>query len=142
MSSLKLDTTTHDLELDDSGQLIWIGGDIEDETSYAQMVAQRIKCRLLQLRGEWYLDQRTGTPWAQRLWRKGANAETLRQVLRGVIESTPGVRQLVTLSVDYIPATREAAVSFDVVAEMNQPVSSSQLDEPFIISIPEGPNNG
>jgi hypothetical protein len=146
MSSFRLVTTAtaanpnvHDLYLDESGQLEWIGGDITDEQSYARMVAQRIKCRSLQLRGEWYLDQRTGTPWFQRIMRKGAGAETLRQVLREVIEGTPGVRQLVRLDIDFDAATREATVEFEAIAEMNQIVSSAQLDEPLIIGFPELP---
>jgi len=150
MSSFKLVTTVtaanphlHDLELDASGQIPWIGGDIEDTADYAAMVAQRFKCRALQLRGEWYLDQRTGTPWEQRIWRKGANAETLRQVLRAVAEGTPGIRQLVSMEIDYNAASREATVSdFQLITETNQMVTASQLDTPMIIKLPGGPPNG
>ena len=140
MAGPKLDATTHDYELDDMGQPTWIGGDISDQPDYATMIAQRIKCRLWLLRGEWYLDQRVGTPWKQRIWRKGANAETLRHVLTNVITGTPGVRQLVSLDIDYTPETRSATVAFQVLADMHLPVSSGMLDEPFIIRIPEGPN--
>jgi len=131
----------HDLYLDDSGQLEWIGGDINSTESYARMVAQRLKARLLQLRGEWFQDQRTGTPWEQRLWRKGANAETVRSVFTQVAEGTPGIRQVISMDIDYDAATREATVTnWQLITEMNQVVSAAQLDEPFIVQIPETAN--
>ncbi len=140
-TSTATNPNVHDLEIDENtGQPVMIGGDIEDQTDYATMIAQRIKCRIYLWRGEWYLDQRTGTPWEQRLLRKGADEETLRQVLTAVITGTPGVRQLVSLDVDFDPATREATVAFEVLGEMNQIVNATQLDEPFIVQIPEGPN--
>ena len=145
MSSFRLVTTVtganptlHDLFLDDSGQLVWTGGDITDEADYARMVAQRVKCRWLQLRGEWYMDQRTGTPWYQRLLRKGANANTLRLVLTNVALNTPGIRQVDSIEVAFDAATREATVTdFQFTMDTNQQVTAAMLDEPFVVTLPE-----
>ena len=41
----------HDLELQ-NGQFVMVGGDINDAEDYSAMVAQRIVCRLLMVRGE------------------------------------------------------------------------------------------
>ena len=144
MGTLRLVTTAttanpnvHDLYLDDSGQLEWIGGDITDQDSYALMVAQRIKCRLLFSRGDWYQDQRLGTPWKERIWKKGVTAETVKSVIRPVIEGTPGVRALTDLSVSMDAEAREATVEWTVTTETNLKISSADLDAPFVIEVPD-----
>lgn len=143
MGSLRLVTTTsasnpneHDLFVDDSGQLEWIGGDITDQSSYAAMISQRIKCRLLLVAGEWYLDQRLGTPWKE-IWKKGATTERVKAVIRDVIIGTPGVRSLDSLSVEYDNPTRTATIEFSATSEMNQVVTNADLDAPFIIEVPQ-----
>ena len=74
-----------DLYLDDAGQLEWIGLDIADHESYALMVLQRIRCRIMHVRGEWYLDQRQGTPWREKTWVKGVTEDTVKSIVREVI---------------------------------------------------------
>lgn len=145
MGSLRLVTTStvanpnvHDLYLDDSGQLEWIGGDITDTESYARMVAQRITCRVKMIRGEWYLDQRLGTPWKERLWKRGVTVEAVRRVMREVIEGTPGVRELRTLDVELDAASRQATISWTVITEDQIPVTSDDLDTVFIVEVPRG----
>jgi len=144
MSGYKLVTLTsatnpvaHDLEIDDVGQLVWIGGDVKDKTSYATMVVQRLKCRWLEWQGEWYLDQRRGTPWEQAIFRKGITAARLRKVFREVALGTPGVRSVVRVAVTMDRRARQAAIDFDLTMENRAQVSSDQLDAPFIVPIPE-----
>ncbi len=141
MSGFRLVTTTsaanptpHDLELDDSGQLVWVGGDITDREDYAEMVAQRLRCRWLMWRAEWYLDQRQGTPWSQTVFRKGITADRLRDVFRKVAAGTPGVRAVVR--VDVTITGRRATIDFDLMMENRQPVTSAQLAVPFTVDIP------
>lgn len=144
MSGPKLTTTAtslnpyvHDLELDDSGQPVWIGGDITDPTDYAGMVAQRLKCRWLFLKGEWYLDQRIGTPWLQSLFRKGVSVATVKAVFRTVALGTPGVKSVSRLGATLDRVAREATIDFALVMEGNKAVTSAQLDEPFVVQLPE-----
>lgn len=143
MSSLALTTSTtvlnpneHDLVLDDSGQLEWIGGEPEDQPSYARMIAQRVICRVRMVRAEWYQDQRLGTPWRERLWRKGVTVDVINRVMRDVLNGTPGIRQVESLTSQIDAATRTATIEWTVTTETDRRVSTSELDSPFIIEVP------
>ncbi len=127
-----------DLYLDDSGQLEWVGGDITDEQSYARMVIQRVRCRLMFIRGEWYLDQRQGTPWRERVWAKGVTAGTIRRVVREVVETTPGVEALSSLSVLVDRQARTASITLVAITDLGTEVTTDMLDGPMIIEVPHG----
>ena len=143
MGSLRLTTATstanpnaHDLYLDESGQLEWLGGSILDRESYARMIAQRISCRIKFVRQEWYLDIREGTPWRESIWRKGATQDVIARVFRDVIEGTPGVQDLRTIDVQI--SGRHATISFEAVSDRNTQVTSDQLDAPIIVDLSAG----
>jgi hypothetical protein len=143
MGSLRLVTATstanpntHDLYLDDSGQLEWLGGNILDRESYAQMIAQRIACRLKFVRREWYLDIREGTPWRESIWRKGTTKDVIARVFRDVIESTPGVQDLRTIDVQI--SGRHAIISLEAVSDRNTQVTTDQLDAPIVVDLSAG----
>lgn len=127
-----------DIYLDDSGQIEWIGGDIADEQSYALMVLQRIRCRLMFARGEWYLDQRQGTPWRERAWTRGVTAEAIRRVVREVVETTPGVEALSSLSVSVDHQARTASITLVATTDLGTEVTTNMLDGPMIIEVPHG----
>lgn len=128
----------NDLYLDDSGQLEIIGTDITDTSDYALAVAQTIKCRLLFIKGEWYQDQRLGTPWRERIWKKGTTRSTMYRLLNQVIKATPGVRSVESMDIDIDAASRTVTVTdLKVTTETGQVVTIDQLDEPMIITAPE-----
>jgi hypothetical protein len=127
-----------DLYLDDSGQLELIGTDVSDTDDYALSVAQSVTSRLLFIKGEWYQDQRLGTPWRERIWKKGVTETTVRQMVQQVILATPGVRALESIDVDIDVATRSVTISdLQIVAETGQIVTVVALDEPMIIPASE-----
>jgi hypothetical protein len=143
MGSLRLVTVPsaanpneHDLYLDDSGQLEWIGGGIADGESYSRMIAQRIKCRIRLVRQEWYLDLREGTPWREAIWRKGTTEETLKRVISDVIEKTPGIQDLRSIDVTLDSRARSASIEFQAVSDRNTEVTAADLDAPIIIEVP------
>jgi hypothetical protein len=127
----------HDLYLDEHQQLKWFGLDITDEQDYAEAIGQTIKCRLMMIRGEWYLDQNQGTPWIERIWVIGSNKEErLKAVFSSVIEGTPGVRRLTRITVEsFDPALRQAVITWEVVVETGQRISSEELDQPFLVGL-------
>jgi hypothetical protein len=127
----------HDLYLDEHQQLVWFGLDITDEQDYAEAIGQTIKCRLMMIRGEWYLDQNQGTPWIERIWVIGSNKEErLKAVFSAVIEGTPGVRRLTRITVEsFDPALRQAEITWEVVVETGQRISSEELDQPFLVGL-------
>lgn len=144
MGSLRIVTETTaanpiegDLYLDDSGQLEWIGGDITDKEDYSRMVLQRIRCRLLFVKGEWYLDQRQGTPWREKIWKKGVNVETIKRIIRTVIEKTPGVERLDRLNVTFDSVSRTATITLTATSDLGTIVTTNILDNPFIIEVPQ-----
>ena len=127
-----------DLYLDDSGQLEWIGGDITDEADYALMVLQRIRCRIMLIRGEWYLDQRIGTPWREKIWVKGVTADTVRAIIWNVTKTTPGVESVVKVEVELDSTSRTATMEIVAVTDLGTMITTDMLDEPMIIEVPNG----
>jgi len=146
MATIRLATETsatnpnlHDLYLDSSGQLEIIGTDITDTDDYARSVAQTVKCRLLFIKGEWYQDQRRGTPWRERIWKKGVTETTVRRMIQQVVSTTPGVRAVESMTVSIDAAARTVTVSnLQIVAESGQIVTVAAIDEPMIIPAAEG----
>jgi hypothetical protein len=129
----------HDLYLDASSQLEWIGDGDPGTEDYARDLAQRIKTRLLLVGGEWYLDIRQGTPWRERIWLKGATVEQAKAVLRRVVLSTPGVADVLSIEASLDPATRTLSVTgWQVVTDDRKMISSEDLDEPFIVEVSNG----
>lgn len=146
MATIRLVTATdadnpnlHDLYLDESGQLEIIGTDITDTADYARSVAQSVKCRILLVKGEWYQDQRLGTPWREKIWKKGTSNQVLYGIIRDVVLGTPGVRSLEAMDISTDATSRTATVSnMRVITETGVAVTVTDIDEPMIISAPEG----
>lgn len=80
----------------------------------ADAVAQEIQVRLRWWLGEWFLDQRQGTPYLEEVLEKGVSAATVRAVLRRQIELVPDVARITLLEVELDPTTRRAMVDFEV----------------------------
>lgn len=99
--------TSGDLRLTD-GQLTLVEGD--------EAIAQHLRVRLRWIRGEWFLDQRTGIPFFEdvltRFQRGRAEALFRRTILQ-----TPGVTALRSFRLEVSTATRRATLSFEATAE-------------------------
>jgi len=127
-----------DLYLDDSGQLEWIGSDISDAEDYSRMVLQRIRCRLLLIRGEWYLDQRVGTPWREKVWVKGASIDVIRRIIEQVAEGTPGVDSVDSLELTLDATHRTMTIDLVATTDLGTVLTTADLDEPLIVEMPYG----
>ena len=104
MRGFKLDLESHDLYLDDSGDLAEIDGD--DAT------AQEIKSRLLHFKGEAFDDLRTGVPWYTEILVKGGDLARFRAIVRQVIASVPAVLDVPRVDIVLDRATRSATVTW------------------------------
>lgn len=124
--------TVHDLMIVD-GDLAWVGLDPYNAEEQGRMIAQRIACRLLWIRGEWYLDQKQGTPWREVLTAKGVSTARKERTLRSVIESAPGVASVPALSVTVNHAARTATVTFRAVGDTGRQIGPVTIDVPFIV---------
>lgn len=102
MIDLLLDPLTHDLVVYSDLQLI-------------DSVSQRIKQRLLVLAGEWFLDKEKGLPYIDELFsKKEGDTRLIESVIRKTIVETPGVKSLLSFSVNYRNEERVGSISFTV----------------------------
>lgn len=124
--------TVHDLRLV-NGQIQWVGIDLYDADEQAAMIAQRIACRILWIKGEWYLDQKQGTPWLQALWAKGTSVLRAERILRRIITETPGVAAVTAMTITHDPITRISAVTFTARADTGAQIGPATLDLPFVV---------
>jgi hypothetical protein len=72
----------------------------------------RIKWRLQFFYGEWFMDTRLGVPYFRDILRKGASAEVVRNVLRKVVQQTPGVARVDSFGVVPGSKPRSMRVTF------------------------------
>lgn len=75
-------------------------------------VAQKIKERLLFIRGEWFLDRDDGVPYFEQIFVKAPNLDHLRALYRSVILDTPGVLDLRTFVLALDSSTRQMTLTF------------------------------
>jgi len=122
-----------DLALDEHGQLSWVGLDPYDAEDIGDMIAQRVRCRILLIKGEWYQDQRQGVPWRGVLWAKGVTRDRIAAVFRQVITGTPGVSSLRSLTVAIDNVNRTGSVTFDAIGDTGRLVGPITLDLPQIV---------
>jgi hypothetical protein len=102
-----------DLKLDTNGDLA-IVGDTLVLTSGIEKVAQDLTIRLQFFQGEWFLDSRLGVPYFQKILGEKPRLNVLKNIFRKAIMTSPGVRTINDLILDYDGPTRRLSVSFNV----------------------------
>lgn len=100
---LKLDTTTHDLIIENYDLVLVDGIDL---------VRQAIKQRLLLVLEEWFLDDTIGVPWYQYIFQKGADINRVKSILINTISGTKGVIKVTSLELNYNINNRNLTVDF------------------------------
>ena len=106
---LKLDTTTHDLIIENYDLALVDGIDL---------VRQAIKQRLLLVLEEWFLDDTVGVPWYQYIFQKGADINRVKSILINTISGTEGVIKITSFELDYNNVNRSLSINF--TAETNE----------------------
>lgn len=117
-SSLALDEKNHDLFLDATGNLAF-------HTDFADVVAQRIHCRLQTVKGEWYQGPGVGVPMFDEVLVKNPNLVTLQHLFSSVIAGTDGVKTVNSIQLSVDAATRNLLIKFDATATDGTPVTGS-----------------
>lgn len=105
MTDLLLDRDTHDLVIV-NGDLVLVDG--------IDLIRQRLKQRLLTVKGEWFLDVTIGLPYFAELSQKGITQSRVRSLFIAQIEGTEGVNRVTRLSLDFNSRTREIMLDFTV----------------------------
>lgn len=83
----------------------------------ADFVGQMLKERLQTFLGEWFLDTDLGIPYFQNILTKGVNLNTIKNVFKNEILSTPGVIELEDFNLDFTDSTRQLSLDFSVRTE-------------------------
>ena len=105
INDLRLDTTTHDLKIENFDLSVLSGTDV---------IAQRLKIRLEFFRGEWFLDTTVGVPFYTDILVKNPDIPHIETILKAEILDTPGVVELLAFETSYNAQTRKLDVSFTV----------------------------
>lgn len=81
------------MDINGTGDLIYINGGAPVTTQEADVVAQRVAIRLRTIRGEWFMDERYGTPWFQVLGTK-KTASQIDSIIQREVLAVDGVREI------------------------------------------------
>lgn len=127
----------HDLHLV-NGQFDMVIPTEAEGDDYAREVAQRVKTRLMMIRGEWYLDQRKGTPYKTRVMGKAGvslGLDQIREMFFEVVNNVPGVRSVGTIELDLDRQERTLDVTInDVILATGQQIDLAELRIPFVVT--------
>lgn len=120
-----LETEDHDLALE-AGNLVLCRD--------ARAVAAHVETRFRFFLGEWFLDTREGVPYLEIFFVKNPDVSVLKQILRYVIVTTPGIADLVDFSLSYVPDARQVTYQFLAVADDGTTVEGGSA---FVVFQPE-----
>jgi hypothetical protein len=101
MADLKL-TPGNDLDVT-NGALSLVTGSAE--------IGQNLKNRLGFFFAEWFLDRRLGVPWFQAILGKNRSPAAVREIIADAALTTPGLEEILSLTVDVDTAQRSASVA-------------------------------
>jgi hypothetical protein len=125
--------TTTDLNNPDVGDLRLSDlGDIVLLTALAAEVSQRLTVRLNFFRGEWFLDQREGTPYYETILVKSPSDRIIRAVFGQVIRGTEGVAALEKFSYVINSRTRSLSINFQAKLVDGSTLRSTDF-QPFVV---------
>ena len=113
-------------KLDDSGDMVFGGGQSAFYRDQPEAVAQAVKTRLAMRLGEWFLDTTAGTPWDTKILGK-FTAATRDATIRARIMGTTGVVSIETYSSTFDPDSR----SFAAAATISTAYGKTKISEPI-----------
>lgn len=105
---------------------------VEGADAVVQNMIIRFQCVL----GEWFLDQRQGVPYRERVFVVNPDVRALRSLFTKVAESTPGVASVGTLDLEVDKRTRTLRCK-RFSATLSD--GSNVVFDPFIIDSPKVP---
>lgn len=105
MKDLKLDTITHDLQIDNFDLSLVTGID---------RVVQDLKVRLWVFLNEWFLDTSIGMPFYQDILIKNPDLNSIEAIIKEKIIETEDVNEIVSFDLVYDSQTRKLSVTFEV----------------------------
>lgn len=115
-----------DLKLDDeSHDLLFVNGECPVVTESREVVAQRLKIRLLSFRNDWFLNLSYGIPYFQRIFKKTTKVGVDR-IFQEEILAERGVLEITSFNSTF--KNREYSMSFRVRTNGNQVTEEINID--------------
>lgn len=116
-----------DLDLS-SGNLVIVQ---DEDTSIAQKLTIRFQLFL----GEWFMDARIGVPYLQVVFVKNPNLVVVGQLFRNIIRNTPGVLNILSEEIDFVPSQRTLTAIYTIQTDSGAIIEGG-VGSPFIVTIP------
>ncbi|MNQ81959.1 hypothetical protein D3C85_969970 [compost metagenome] len=117
-----------DLKLDgDSHDLLFVNGECPVTTESREVVAQRLKIRLLTFRNEWFLSLSYGVPYWQRILGKKVTKAGVDRIFQEDILKERGVLEISSFNSTF--KNREYSMSFRVRTNGNQVTEEITINE-------------
>lgn len=107
-----LDRETHDIIIKD--------GDLLLLNDFVDLVRQRVKQRLLTIKGEWFLNEDIGLPFFTEIFNKQTPFNRISALFLRTIKKTQGVKDVEKFELDGDPKERILKISFQAKLETNQ----------------------
>ena len=80
-------------------------------------VAQHVELNLSLFKGEWYLNETAGIPYFEYILIKKPYRPLIEQLIRNAIRATKGIKDIISLTLDYTKSTRELTVNFKAYSD-------------------------
>lgn len=103
--------------------------------SNVAVTAIKLRNRLRFFLGEWFLDTRLGAPYRQYLFVKNPNLAVARQVIRKIIEGTPGVAELLSLDATLDAKARKLTWTFRARCLSGEVLSGTNAELPYVVEV-------
>jgi hypothetical protein len=92
-------------------------------------IAQKVKIRLQLFQGEWFLDQRIGFPYWQKVFVKNPDLRSLRALYKQAILESPGIASVDNLDLEL--TDRALNLEFDATTDEGESISLG----PFVVGV-------
>lgn len=96
-------------------------------------VAQRLTIRLRMWYREWFLDQRVGMQWAERVFVVNPSIRTIRRLITSVMLNTPGVARVDDMRIVFDRRERLVTIDNFKIVLTDGSALISKPDQPFIV---------
>lgn len=106
-------------------------GDLQIATGVTA-IRQQLMDRLTLFKGDWFLDVDVGMPYYQQVLVKNPNLGVVRALFAQAVRTTPGVSELLSLSLELDARSRSLQVNFTCVTDTDEVLV---FNERFVLAI-------
>lgn len=114
--------------------LLLVGGKLVFVRDNAEQVAILLKNRLQFFEGEWFLDTREGVPYYTFVLVKNPDRQALERMFRGICLATPGVTQVLALTLTIDARARSLAMKLRIQTTTGEIIVGG-TGQPFIVEV-------